>query len=327
MDPLTLGLVGGGVASSLIGLFGSGSDASKYMDQAIQQLIAVHVPDPAQQKIELERYRSTGQLSPQLEHSIQANPSALQGIVQNQKYSQAQDRALSQLQEEGNNGGMRLSDKAALQGELLTSANKDKANRDAITDQYAQRGQLGSGMQLQAQLAGAQSAGDRDAQSRLSALASAQDRSLQAIQGAGDLAGKLQTQDYGRQKDIADAKDKINLFNTQNLQDVQQRNVAGANAAQAYNLNQSQDIANKNVDTANKEQQYNKSLEQQNYENQMQKANGIAGVYKGAAGQANYDADKKSTAWSGVGSGFGQAAKGWNDWLNEAKKKPTGTTQ
>jgi hypothetical protein len=335
MDPISLALMGGSVASSLMGMFGDDDESKQYSQRALEELIKIKIPDPEQQKIALAQYYSTGQLSPEVENEIKADPSAFEQVVQNQKYSQAQNQALSQLQSLGEEGGLSLSDKADLQGQMIANANKDRANRSAITDEMARRGQLGSGMELQAQLSGAQSAGDRDAQARLQTLGGARDRALQAIQGSGELAGKLQNQDYQMQSDKASARDRINQFNTQNAQGVQQRNVAARNAAMAQNLENSQNIANSNIDLRNKQEQYNKGLAQQNFENQMQLSGAKANAYMGQATQAANQSNKKNQQWGAVGSGLGQmgtayqAQGNWEKLMeirkqeaeNEAKKK------
>jgi hypothetical protein len=327
MDPMTMALMGGSVISSLAGLFGGGDDAKKYTDQAVQELIKQQVPDPAQQRIELQHYMSAGTLSPQLEHVIQQNPSALEGVVKNQKYAQAQDKALSQLQDIGESGGLTLSDKANLQDQMIQNAVKDRGNREAITDDMARRGALGSGMALQAQLANSQAAGDRDAQMRLKALGGAQDRALAAIQGAGDMAGKLSAADLDQQNTVAAAKDAISRFNTANAQGVQQRNVGALNDAQQFNLTNAQKLSNANTDLSNDEQKYNKGLIQQNFDNNMKKAQGVANAYTGAAQQANNDRQRQSQAFGAVGSGLGQlgstvqSQNNWDQWLDTVKKK------
>ncbi len=322
--PLGAGI--GGIVGFLGGLFGGGDDGSKqYIDQAIQKLIAVNIPDPEQQKVAFKQYQLTGKLDPKLEQAIAANPTALNEVVKNTQYSAAQNKALMQLQDLGEQGGLSLSDKANLQGELMQSANKDKASRDAITDDFARRGEGGSGMALQAQLSGEQSAGDRDAQARLQSLGSAQDRALQSIQGAGELAGKLNSEDYQRQSDLAAAKDRINQFNTQNAQAVQQRNVGTQNAAQAANLENNQKVSNANTDTYNKQEQYNKGLSQQNYENQMQKAQAEANAYTGAASNANQQQQRQDQQLGGGLAGIGQLATGikeqnrWDDFMKKWK--------
>lgn len=321
-----IGTAVGGVVGGLAGLFsGNGDDSKQYIDQAIQKLIAVNIPDPEAQRVAFKQYQLTGQLDPKLEQAIAANPTAFQQVVQNTKYTQAQDKALNQLQDLGEQGGLNLSDKANLQQELVTSANKDKANRDAITDDFARRGQAGSGMALQAQLGGAQQAGDRDSQARLQSLGTAQDRALQSIVGAGDLAGKLGQQDYQRQSDLAQAKDRINQFNTQNAQAVQQRNTAAQNAAQAENLENRQKVSNVNTDTYNKEEQYNKGLSQQNFENQMQQAQAESNAYTGGASNARQEQQRQDQQVGGGISAIGQVATGmkeqnrWDDFMKKWK--------
>lgn len=319
-----------GAGTSIAGMVQQGqanSQASANMAKAIQEYLAIHVPDPEQQRLELARYQSTGRLSPQLETQIQQDPTAFEQIVKNQHYQDSQNRALDQLQSLGEEGGLSLSDKANLQSQLVTNANKDKANRDAITDEMARRGQGGSGMSLQAQLSGAQSAGDRDAMARLQTAGSARDRALDAISKGGQLAGTLGQQDYQRQSDLASARDAISRFNTTNAQGVQQRNVAAGNAAQTYNLDRNQDIANKNVALSNDEQKYNKGLAQQQFENQIQLASGKANAYTGNANQISKAGADTAKQYGAIGSGIAQAGgaiqnqNNWDAWLDSAKKK------
>jgi hypothetical protein len=165
-------------------------------------------------------------------------------------------------------------------------------------------------MSLQAQLAGAQSAGDRDAQNRLKVLGGAQDRALQSIMGAGDLAGNLQSQDFQRQSTIADARDRINQFNVNNARDIQSRNVNARNSAASQNLSNAQNLMNANTEMANSEQQFNKSLAQQAFENNMQKNASISNAYTNQATQASNNAARQNQALGSLGSALGQAAAG-----------------
>ena len=148
----------------------------------------------------------------------------------------AQNRALSQLEDIGNNGGLRLSDKAALQDQQIENSAKARGDRQAIEANAAQRGVGGSGVHLASQLAGQQADADRDSRSRLSIAAAAKDRALQAIMGAGNLCTGYRNQDFNQQAQKATAADRINMFNAQNLQSVQNRNVERGNQAQAGNL-------------------------------------------------------------------------------------------
>ena len=105
-------------------------------------------------------------------------------------------------------------------------------------------------------------------------------------------------------------------------------NTQNQNAAQLYNLQNQQNISNQNTDLANKQTMYNSGLIQQNYQNQLQKAQGVSGANQGLASAYNTSADRTAGQFAGIGSAVGQGVTGianynmLNDYLN---KKP-GTT-
>lgn len=253
--------------------------AQMLQDKALQQWINLAIPDPEKQKVALEKFVLQGELDPKLEQAIQANPSEFETIVTSAETKAAQNRALSELSQIGYEGGLRLQDKAALQDAMLESQTKERANRLAIADDMAKRGMGGSGFEVAAQLSAQQGGADRNARNSLGIAAQAQERALQSIMQAGDLASKYRTQDFNEQSAKASAADKINLFNTQNLQDVRQRNIAAQNRANEMNLANKQNIANKNTELSNYQQEYNKGLIQKNFENQAKRLSGMSGQY------------------------------------------------
>lgn len=311
-----LPLLAAGAAAGLAGGLGSyfanmsaNDRMAAIQDKALQGLLAIQIPDPAQQKLALQRFAQTGELTPQFEQAIKAAPSEFNKIVVDQRQKSAQNRALDELSDIGNKGGLRLQDKAALQEAQMQSQIQDKGARAAILDDQARRGQGGgSGMALQAQLQGQQAVGDRNAKSSLSVAASAQDRALQSLIGAGDLATKGRGQDFQEQSARASANDAINRFNTQNLMSVNHNNVGIANDAQARNLAERQRIADANVNTSNKEQQYNKELLQQQYDNQIKMANAKNGIYGNQSAVEGQRGKAAGDLWSSMGqAGVGTA--------------------
>lgn len=338
MAAATAALLGGGALASIAGGIGnyvanqSAADrAATLQNQALQQWIAVQIPDPEQQKLALQKFVVEGKLDPKLEQAISANPSQFQKIVTNPGYASAQDKALSQLEDIGNSGGLRLQDKAALQDAQLHQQTQDRANRQAIGADLARRGLGGSGFDVAAQLQGQQGTSDQAANNSLKIAAGAQDRALQSIQQAGGLASQYRTQDFGEQAQKATAADKINLFNTQNLQNVQERNIASQNAAAASNLSQQQKTSDLNTNQSNYEQEYNKKLAQQQFEDQTKKAAGISGQYGNLAQNAQQQGQNTGNLFSNVGSSLaGAANSGANYYSNlddYLKKKAAGTTQ
>ncbi len=300
--------------------------AAMIQDQAFQEFVKLNIPDPKDQEVALQRFVQEGTLDPKLEQGIQQEPSAFEQIVQNADARQAQLRALGELEDVGYSGGLRLQDKAAIQDAMMEGQVKDRGNRMAITDEMARRGQGGSGFEFQSQLAAQQAGADRDAQNRLSVAAQAQDRALQSIMKAGELGGQIGDQDFQRQNAVAAAKDKINQFNTSNLQDVQQRNTAALNAAQASNLAGKQKVSDQNVNLANQEQEYNKQLLQQQYDNQMKMAQAKSNALTGQAQTALDSGKNLANLYSNLGnagSGVATASasnSSWNDYFNKQKK-------
>ena len=333
MDPITISLLAAGGSAAIGGIANyfanmSAADRAKALqDKDMQEWMAINIPDPAQQKLAMERLVSQGTLTPELEHAVAQGSSELAKIQTNGANKSAQMRALSELENMGYNGGLRLQDKAALQEAQMQSQVADRGNRLAIQDDMARRGMGGSGFDLQAQLQGQQATGDRAARSALSVAAQAQDRALQSIMGAGDMATKYRNQDFSEQSEKAKAQDAINRFNTGNMQDVQQRNVGMRNRASEMNLTNAQRIADQNVGIANDEQKYNKGLYQQQFENQMARQRGISGVRGNQSTLELNRGEKEGNLYSNLGGAASGAATAYgaqqsqNDfWKNYFKK-------
>jgi hypothetical protein len=316
--------VAGGVGSYLANK--SANDRAEMLqNQNLQNWVKINIPDPAEQKLALQRFVQEGTLDPKLESAIKADPSEFQKIVTDQKYKDAQNNALSQLQEIGNNGGLRLQDKAALQDAQQSSIDQERGSRMAIAQSMANRGMGGSGFELAAQLQAQQGGADRNARNSLSAAASAQDRALQAIMGSGNMATQYQNQDFNQQAQKASAADRINMFNTQNMQNVNNDNISSQNAAQAANLAAKQNISNQNTQLSNSEQQYNSQLLQQQFENEAKKAAGMGGQNQALANTAQQQGQNLGNTISNVALGISDTATAnanqnyWTDYFNKQK--------
>lgn len=140
-------------------------------------------------------------------------PSALEGIAADPAARAAQQQSIAALQQLADNGGLSLSDMKAL-NDLQGNLNRnDSARRNALSNQYAARGQLGSGAQLAMELQGQQQAAQSANQRGESIAAQAQDRALQAILQKGQVARGMSNDDYGRKADTAKARDAIEARN------------------------------------------------------------------------------------------------------------------
>lgn len=328
MAALTALALGGSIAGGIGNYLSNKSAndrAAMLQNENLQNWVKINIPDPEQQKIALQQFVVQGKLNPQLEQSIKADPSAFKDVVVSEQNRQAQSRALSELQSIGDKGGLRLQDKAALQDALMKQQAADRGNRESIQSEMSRRGLGGSGFEVASRLQGQQGTSDQAARNSLSVAAQAQERALQAIMGAGDLGTKYRAQDFSEGAQRAQAADKINLFNTQNLQDVQQRNTGSLNRASEMNLAQAQRTADANVNQSNYEQEYNKKLAQKNFENQAQKAQGMGGNYQALANTAVQAGQNAGNTFSNFGQGISNVATAqanrdyWSDWKKKQK--------
>lgn len=285
MDPISIGLLAGG---ALLGYQGQ-QQAGQRQAEAIQRAsdIINAVPLPTLQKYYPELYQQVVQLMPEIEAAQQLGPSAMESVAVDPALRKAQMNALFQLQQIGSQGGMTATDQAKLAAiESAQNANL-RGQMGAIQQNLAARGLSGGMSELVARNIAAQESANRSAQQGLDVKAQAEQRALDAILKSGQLGGQMGQQEFLQQAEQAKAKDIINQFNVQNLQDVAQRNIAARNAAQAANAQTQQQIAGQNVGLRNQAQMYNLGLPQQQFQNQLGRATGQAqGIQNVASAEA-----------------------------------------
>lgn len=304
MLPLILGGLASGLAGGLIGAAERSSANKQSLDlinQSISDLEAIGIPSVQAQQLVLEKYKSAGQLTPQMEDAIKQQNSEMQGISLSPETKEVQMNALAELQRIGDSGGMRLTDQAVAEGALGRIQAQERGSRDAITQDLREKGRYGSGDELAMKLANQQNAAQNANQVGLGLAGQAQQNALQSIMQAGQLGGNIRQQDYSQAADKARAQDAINQFNAQNSQNVAMRNAAAANNAQLWNLQNQQGILNANTGLSNSEQQYNKGLLQQQFNNQMQKQGAKSNARAGQATQIQNYGNQQGAMWGGIG--------------------------
>lgn len=301
-----------GVASAAMG-----AESSRKANRKAGQLAAqgravfegIEVPTIEEQKIILQNPALMGQYTPEQIQFMELNASAMEGVEADPEAVAQQEDALAKMAEVAE-GGYTEGDKAGMRQINREVEQNAKARRDAILSEMAQRGVLGSGMELQAQLAGNQQAMQEEANASDRAMQQAQARALQAISQQGGMASQLRAQDVGEQTDKAKARDAINQFNTQNRQQLASQNVGNRNQAQMFNLQQRQAQEDARVAARNQEEMHNKGLRQQQYQNEMQRASGLAGQYNAQAQAASKAGADKAKMYGGIASGMMNMAGG-----------------
>lgn len=161
---------------------------------------------------------------------------ALAGIAVDPRGKMAQEESLAALEELAANGGLSLADMAAL-NEVQRNLNRNNSARQkGLANEFAARGQLGSGAQLAMGLAGQQNAAENANQRGESVAAQAQARALQAILQKGQVARGMTNDDYGRKSEAAKARDLIEARNAAARTDAAKANNAIAGQGFANNL-------------------------------------------------------------------------------------------
>lgn len=256
----------GGVA----GLFGGSDDES---GSTLERMLAEtkNMPLPVLKEYYPELYKIVAQMNPEMESAVNLGPSEMAGISTDPSLRIAQKAALAKLQGIGDAGGRDsqfLADQARLESDVNTNL---QGQEGAIMQNMAARGMSGGGSELAARMQSAQGASNRQAQMGMDAKAQADKRALDAIMQSGDLAGKMQGQDFSQAAQKAQAADAISRFNAANQQQVMSNNVGAKNTAQASNVANQNMVAGQNTAASNQAQQQNLSLAQQQYENELRK--------------------------------------------------------
>ena len=301
--------VGIGAGLGALGLFDSDEDPmATQLEYAKQQFEALGNPPDLSYELALKQFREAGQLSPEQEEAYRLNYSNIAGIQEDTTGRDTQLEALNLLKQRGR--GLGTEERAAF-NEMRDQAQRDaEAKRAQIMNQMAARGQGGSGAELLSALQGAQSANTELSKQGDRMAATAAQNALGAISQAGQLGSSLRSQDYGAQMDKARALDALAQFNTQNAQNVHQRNISAMNQAQAANLQNKQNISNMNVQQANTETQRQAQAQRDYWNDQYKIAAGKAGMATNSASM--YAANQKPNEWQQLGTAlntFGQAYK------------------
>jgi hypothetical protein len=334
-----------------------GVPLSEY-DTSLPETPVYEMPDD----INYQQYQSAGELTPQQIATVNLGPSEMGNVYVDPRLKEAQLQSLRTMQELGQSGGMTMADKAQLAGIQAQSAGEQRGAREALLQNMRQRGVSGSGLELAAMLEGQQGAANQASMQGLNVAGMAQQRALEAMQGAGQLGGQMSAQDFQQQSDVAAAKDAISRFNAQNSQQVGTQNTGILNNAQAANLaarqslmNQNTGLSNeqmlKNIDIANNRNQvrgdqyqasfapiaYKNDLKSQTFGQGMQKATGVAGQQQALGNAYANKAQQTAQMFSGIGQGVGQGAAAYGqsnnaqaqqDWQtkqNELDRKAYGT--
>jgi hypothetical protein len=296
--------IGGGILGDEL----SKGDRSSAEDQikGIQALYnQIKLPDIEQQKLNLEQLNQGQMLTPEQQQVRQMSMNdQLQDINLDPRLKQTQMNALDTLQQIAGKGftpdELNAMQEARMQREADTTAKLKQ-----IQQQQDMRGLGNSEMSMAQQMLASQSDANRGASDARDMQAQAFKRSLDAIMQSGNLAGGMESAEYGRQADLANALRGREQTNLQNQVNIEGSNVDRFNRALEANTNRLNAVSDQNVGLRNNQQTYNKELLDKQFQNQMQLTGAKAGTNQAMANMYGDKANATANKWAGIGSGIG----------------------
>lgn len=248
----------GGVAGGLMGAFGGGESPEEAQRRALKKYLekirGLEVGSEQDFVTDYEEIDANQlqYMTPELEAAILAGDTELANIQTDPSLRQAQVDALTKMTRMGEQG-LTIEEEAAQNALERDLGTANRGNQEAVLQGMARRGQLGGGAELSARLAGAQNAFENAAKQAEANAVNRNNRQLQATLQAGNMAGNLDAADYGKAKNVADARDAISRFNVGQQSGVQTRNVGNKNTAQLGNNQLKNTAYTSNVDLRNRE--------------------------------------------------------------------------
>lgn len=283
---------------------------NKEIQAAIDALQSVNVPNLAELTLpQLQQYVKAGVLTPAQYQAIAVNPDVYrQTIQQTQDLTgkNAQSAALQQLGNIVQQGGSTEINRANLLNNLNQTNQAMQAARQGIEQNAQERGVAGGGLEFIDKLMNEQSNAQNANLGATNAAANNAQLALQALANQGTLGSTMQGQSNALAQAQAEAARQIAEYNSQLQSQANQYNVQNANAAQAANLENAQNIANANTGLANQRTMYNAALPETIFQNQMQKAGGLAGQY---GNMANLEQQHAQNQNQFIGNLIGTGAK------------------
>jgi hypothetical protein len=296
--------IGGAIIGSIAGAKDR-KQAREMMGKAMAELEAVGLPPDLSQKILYEKFKVAGILTPEMEQDLGEVTTEFAKLKEDPTLRAKQMDALTKMSQYGKTG-LRPEDRAQLGQILDTLRTSAEGKKEQIQNEFAARGQAGSGTELISELQASQGADQLASQQGMELAAMASKNAMAAIQAQSEMAGTIRGQDFQVNSAKAQAKDEMAKFNYGYTAARQQRNVLARNQAQATNLENLQTINNANTQQENTERLRQVEAKRQYWADRLSLAQAKAGAYTGQAQYSQSESQRKANMGSSIGSGVGQ---------------------
>ena len=295
-----------------MGLFDSTDTASQdYLKQALAAYQAAAVPTTASEQVSgLPMESVQGTVTPAAIQTAMQTPSAFNGIALDPTTRAAQMSALEQYQQIANSPGLDPASKLAMQQTIDAANAQSQGAQGAIMNQAQAEGQGGGDFALTQRSIGAQAASNNAATQGMQAAAEAATNKQNALANMSNIAGTVNTSDYGQAAAKAGAQNTINATNQAATNAANTGNVTNAINAGEFNTNTAQGVNAANTTAGQGQAYYNAGLPQQQFNNELNKAAGVAGVSQAQAGAAQTAANQNNAATGALLGAAGTVAGG-----------------
>lgn len=278
---------------------GGDSDAQNYLRKALEQYQSVQVPTSESMRVNgLPEETIQGTVTPEQISAVDQDPSAYNNISLDPEGKQAQRNALAAYQNIIDNGGSDAEAKLAMQNVVDDAQRQSQGAQGAIQQQAQATGNGGGDFALTQKAIAAQGASNNAATQGMQAAAIAQANRQKALESMATLGGNMDAADFSQKARAADAQDSINAVNQGYRNNANVGNVANNMESQKFNVTNAQDVNRNNTTAKQGNVYYNANLPQVQFNNELAKAGGMAGVNAQQASAAN-NAANNNAAFTG----------------------------
>jgi hypothetical protein len=271
-----------------MGLFDSSdSSAQDYLKQALAAYQSTAVPTIASETVgQLPMESVQGTVNPSAIQVATQAPSAYNNISLDPATRAAQMAALSQYTNIADTGGLDANAKLALQQTIDATNAQSQGAQGAIMRSAQAEGQGGGDFALTQRALAAQGASNTGATQGLETAAMAEANREAALNQMANIGGGINASDYAQAQAKAAAQNQINATNQAATNTANTSNVANAIQTGEFNTGTAQGVNAANTTAGQNRVYYNAALPQQQFNNELAKAGGIAGVSGTQAGLA-----------------------------------------
>jgi hypothetical protein len=283
-----------------MGLFDSSdSSAQNYLDEALKAYQNVSVPTTQALTVSnLPQETVQGAVNPNAIQVATQAPSAYNNISLDPTTRAAQLAALSQYQNIANAGGLDANAKLALQQTIDAANVQSQGAQGAIQQQAQAEGQGGGDFALTQRAIAAQGASNNAATQGLETAAMAEANREAALNQMANIGGQVNASDYNQAAAKAAAQNQINTTNQAATNAANTGNVANQIQTGEFNVGTAQNVNAANTAANQGQVYYNAGLPQQQFNDELAKAGGIAGV-SGAQANAAQSAQNAGLGFTG----------------------------